>query len=76
MKTDILTAPMEATGAQALRHRVIDVAVEQFGQHGFDTEVAAIAEAAGRPIRNVPINTPCMHPIPVPRIATLVSIPN
>jgi len=40
------TAP-ESMSEQAVRARIRDVAIEQFGQRGFDAELSAIAEAAG-----------------------------
>lgn len=42
-----LTNAPESTSEQAVRARIRDVAIEQFGQHGFDAELSAIAEAAG-----------------------------
>jgi TetR/AcrR family transcriptional regulator, regulator of cefoperazone and chloramphenicol sensitivity len=40
------TAP-EMMSERAVRARIRDVAIEQFGQHGFDAELYAVAEAAG-----------------------------
>jgi hypothetical protein len=42
-----LSATPQSTGDQAVHARIRDVAIEQFGQHGFDIELPAIAEAAG-----------------------------
>jgi len=42
-----LKTAAESASEQAARERIRDVAIEQFGQHGFDAELSAIAEAAG-----------------------------
>ena len=46
MPIQTLGAALESTGDQQARTRIRDVAIEQFGQHGFDLELPAIAEAA------------------------------
>jgi AcrR family transcriptional regulator len=47
MTTEILTVPTQDAGERDESQRIIDVAIQQFGQHGFDVEPSAIAEAAG-----------------------------
>jgi len=42
-----LNSAPESMSEQAVRVRIRDLAIEQFGQHGFDAELSAIAEAAG-----------------------------
>jgi AcrR family transcriptional regulator len=42
-----LSTTPESTSDQATRAGIRDVAIEQFGEHGFDAELPAIAEAAG-----------------------------
>ena len=47
MTRETLTAATEHTGDQGVLERIRDAAIEQFGQHGFDTKFQAVAEAAG-----------------------------
>jgi TetR/AcrR family transcriptional regulator, regulator of cefoperazone and chloramphenicol sensitivity len=47
MAMPTLNTTPESASDKAARARIRDVAIEQFGQHGFDVEVAAITEAAG-----------------------------
>jgi hypothetical protein len=47
MAMQTLSTTAQSTGDQATRARIREVAIEQFGQHGFDIELPAIAEAAG-----------------------------
>jgi AcrR family transcriptional regulator len=42
-----LSTTPESTSDQATRAGIRDAAIEQFGEHGFDAELPAIAEAAG-----------------------------
>ncbi len=47
MTLQTLNTASGSTSDQAVRERIRDAAIAQFGQHGFDTQLAAIAEAAG-----------------------------
>ena len=47
MTTEMLTTPAEYAGDGEVRSRIIDVAINEFGQHGFDAPLSTIAEAAG-----------------------------
>jgi len=47
MTTETLTVPTQDTVDRDERQRIVEVAIERFGQHGFDVEPSAIAEAAG-----------------------------
>ena len=47
MTTQTLTGATGHTADPELRARIRDVAIEQFGGHGFDTKLQAIAAAAG-----------------------------
>jgi len=47
MAMQTLNTAQESASEPAVRERIRDVAIAQFGQHGFDTQLAAIAEAAG-----------------------------
>ena len=47
MAMQMLSTTPQNTGDQTTHARIRDVAIEQFGQHGFDIELPAIAEAAG-----------------------------
>ncbi|HME47828.1 TetR/AcrR family transcriptional regulator [Mycobacterium sp.] len=47
MTTQTVTGATGHTADPELRARIRDVAIEQFGRHGFDTNLQAIAAAAG-----------------------------
>lgn len=47
MATDVTSTATAHAGDPEVRARIRDVAIELFGRHGFDTELPAIAEAAG-----------------------------
>ena len=47
MTTEMLTTAAEHAGDGEMRSRIIDVAIDEFGQHGFASPLSIIAEAAG-----------------------------
>ncbi|GAB7142707.1 TetR/AcrR family transcriptional regulator [Mycobacterium riyadhense] len=47
MTTPTLARAPELSHEQQTRARIRDAAIQQFGRHGFDTDLSAVAEAAG-----------------------------